>query len=131
MAVNSSAATLTNVTVTNNHADNDTNSAGDGVRFNVLTDPWIPLDIGGQARLASYAELLTGDADAAELLHPRDDFRIFGRMLLSALTQARPNVEFGPMQSVVHGARCEGTPVCAMVVAVYEAATWTVDMRGY
>jgi len=30
VAVNSSTATLTNVTVTNNHADNDTNSAGNG-----------------------------------------------------------------------------------------------------
>jgi hypothetical protein len=39
-------------------------------------------------------------------------------------------VQFGPIQSVVQGARCEGTPVCAMVVAVYEAAGWTIDMRG-
>ena len=49
---------------------------------------------------------------------------------LSALMEARPHVKFGPMQSVVQGARCDGTPVCAMVVAVYEAAGWTVDMRG-
>lgn len=49
---------------------------------------------------------------------------------LSALTAARPTVEFGPIQSVVAGARCEGEPVCAMVVAVYESAGWTVDLRG-
>jgi arginine decarboxylase len=49
---------------------------------------------------------------------------------LSALMEARPHVEFGPINSVVQGARCEGTPVCAMVVAVYEAAGWTIDMRG-
>jgi arginine decarboxylase len=49
---------------------------------------------------------------------------------LSALIEARPHVQFGPIQSVVQGARCEGSPVCAMVVAVYEAAGWTIDMRG-
>ena len=49
---------------------------------------------------------------------------------LSALMEARPQVQFGPIQSVVQGARCESTPVCAMVVAVYEAAGWTIDMRG-
>jgi arginine decarboxylase len=49
---------------------------------------------------------------------------------LSALMEARPHVQFGPIQSVVQGARCEGSPVCAMVVAVYEAAGWTIDMRG-
>jgi arginine decarboxylase len=49
---------------------------------------------------------------------------------LSALVEARPTVEFGPMRSVVHGARCDGEPVCAMVVAVYEAQGWTIDLRG-
>lgn len=54
--------------------------------FNVLTDPWIPLD--DPARLASYVDLLTGARDAPDLIHPRDDCRFFARMLLSALTQA-------------------------------------------
>lgn len=49
---------------------------------------------------------------------------------LSALMEARPNVSFGPIQMVVHGARCEGEPVCAMVTAVYEAAGWTIDLCG-
>ena len=49
---------------------------------------------------------------------------------LSALTDARPHVSFGPPQAVVHGARCEGEPICAMVVAVYEAAGWTIDLQG-
>src|SRR5262245_51389676 len=58
------------------------------MKFNVLTDPWIPLDGGSRVRLTSYPDLMTGAADAEELLHVRDDFRFFARMLLSALTQA-------------------------------------------
>jgi arginine decarboxylase len=49
---------------------------------------------------------------------------------LSSLMEARPNVQFGPMQSLVRGEECDGEPICAMVVAVYEAAGWTVDLRG-
>ena len=49
---------------------------------------------------------------------------------LSSLMEARPNVEFGPIKMVVDGAECDGEPICAMVVAVYEAAGWTVDLRG-
>lgn len=55
--------------------------------FNVLTDPWIPLD-GGAGQFATYVELMTGARDAADVVHPRDDVRFFTRMLLSALTQA-------------------------------------------
>jgi CRISPR type I-E-associated protein CasA/Cse1 len=57
--------------------------------FNVLTDPWIPLDDGrGRAVYASYVDLMSGTRDASDLVHPRDDCRFFARMLLSALTQA-------------------------------------------
>jgi CRISPR type I-E-associated protein CasA/Cse1 len=56
--------------------------------FNVLTDPWIPIDAGGRVELASYPELLTGARDGPDLLHPRDDVKFFAQMLLSALTQA-------------------------------------------
>ncbi len=57
--------------------------------FNVLTDPWIPLDDGhGLAVYASYVDLMSGTRDAPDLVHPRDDCRFFARMLLSALTQA-------------------------------------------
>lgn len=49
---------------------------------------------------------------------------------LSSLMEARPNIEFGPIRSVVRGAECEGEPICAMAVAVYEAAGWTIDLRG-
>jgi CRISPR system Cascade subunit CasA len=56
--------------------------------FNVLTDPWIPLGRKERLHYASYAELMTGEADGEDLVHPRDDMRFFGRMLLSALTQA-------------------------------------------
>lgn len=59
-----------------------------GFRFDVLVDKWVPLEEGGQVRLASFRDLLTGAADARDLLHPRDDLRFFSRMLLSALTQA-------------------------------------------
>jgi len=58
------------------------------LRFNVLTDPWIPLDVQGRVRHASYVELLTGERDGEDLIHPRDDVRFYARMLLSALTQA-------------------------------------------
>lgn len=58
------------------------------MRFNVLTDRWIPLRDGDRVRHASFPELLSGERDAAELAHPRDDFRVFALMLLSALTQA-------------------------------------------
>lgn len=57
--------------------------------FNVLTDPWGPLDDGaGRPARASCVELICGGRDAADLVHPRDDERSFSRMLLSALTQA-------------------------------------------
>jgi len=57
-------------------------------QFNVLKDPWIPLETGGQLRLTTYRELLTGAADGTDVVHPRDDLRFFARMLLSAITQA-------------------------------------------
>ena len=62
--------------------------------------------------------------------HSEDQVRSDLERSLSSLVEARPNVEFGPMRSVVRGAECEGEPICAMVVAVYEAAGWTVDLRG-
>lgn len=48
---------------------------------------------------------------------------------LGALVAGRPDT-FGPPRMVVHGAVCDGTPTCAMAVAVYETATWTIDLRG-
>ncbi len=56
--------------------------------FNVLTTPWVPLDVGNATELVSYAALLTGERDGADLRHPRDDLRFFAKTLLSALTQA-------------------------------------------
>jgi arginine decarboxylase len=49
---------------------------------------------------------------------------------LSALVEARPGVEFGPPQAVVSGGRCFGEPICAMAVAVYESASWSIDLLG-
>lgn len=54
-------------------------------RFNVLTTPWVPLL--GQPH-ASVVELWCGERDAVDLDWPRDDFKVFTRLLLSALTQA-------------------------------------------
>lgn len=56
--------------------------------FNVLTDPWIPLARRGKSQLVSYLEIVTGEADAADLVHPREDVRFYARVLLSAVTQA-------------------------------------------
>jgi len=48
---------------------------------------------------------------------------------LGALVEGRPDT-FGPPRMVVHGAVCDGTPTCALAVAVYETATWTIDLTG-
>ncbi|HOU93578.1 MAG TPA: type I-E CRISPR-associated protein Cse1/CasA, partial [Polyangiaceae bacterium] len=58
------------------------------MQFNVLRDPWVPLDRDGAVDHASVAEILCGKKDAPDLIHPRDDVRFFSRMLLSALAQA-------------------------------------------
>jgi arginine decarboxylase len=49
---------------------------------------------------------------------------------LAALVDGRPGHHFGPVHSVVHGARCLDIPACAMVTAVYESEPWSVDLRG-
>lgn len=59
------------------------------LRFNALTDPWLPLlQADGSTVWASFVEVLAGEKDGYDLDYPRDDFRVFGRLLLSALTQA-------------------------------------------
>ncbi len=42
---------------------------------------------------------------------------------LEALAQNR-NMEFGPINMVVAGTQCLNLPVCALVVAVFEASEW-------
>lgn len=49
---------------------------------------------------------------------------------LATLVAGRPEHTFGPPQSVVHGVRCEGPAAVAMVTAVYESESWSVDLRG-
>jgi CRISPR type I-E-associated protein CasA/Cse1 len=57
--------------------------------FNALTDPWLPLlQADGTTTWASFIEVLAGEKDGHDLDYPRDDFRVFARLLLSALTQA-------------------------------------------
>jgi arginine decarboxylase len=48
---------------------------------------------------------------------------------LEALVAGRPD-EFGPPHVVVHGATCHDRPTCALVVAVYETAGWSIDLTG-
>lgn len=57
--------------------------------FNALTDAWLPLkQDDGTTVWASPIEVWTGARDGIDLDYPRDDFRVFARLLLSALTQA-------------------------------------------
>lgn len=59
------------------------------LRFNALTDPWLPLtQPDGSVRWASFVSLLAGEVDGVDLDYPRDDFRVYARLLLSALVQA-------------------------------------------
>jgi arginine decarboxylase len=43
---------------------------------------------------------------------------------LTAMCKGR-SVGFGAQRSYVHGAICDGEPVCALVVAVYESQGWS------
>lgn len=57
--------------------------------FNALTDPWLPLvQDDGTTLWASPVEVLCGEKDGVDLDYPRDDFRVYARLLLSALVQA-------------------------------------------
>lgn len=69
-------------------------------RFNALTDAWLPLvQSDGSTLWASPVEVLTGEKDGVDLDYPRDDFRVYSRLLLSALVQglfpARTRPELG------------------------------------
>ena len=61
--------------------------------------------------------------------HSEDDVRSDIENSLAALVAGRPD-SFGPPRYVLHGAVSDGTPTCALAVAVYETATWTVDLTG-
>ncbi len=59
------------------------------LRFNALTDRWLPLvQEDGSTVWASPTEVLCGEQDGIDLDYPRDDFRVYARLLLSALVQA-------------------------------------------
>lgn len=61
---------------------------GAEMQFNALTDAWLPLvQAGGSTLWASPVEVLCGEKDGSDLDYPRDDFRIYARLLLSALVQ--------------------------------------------
>jgi arginine decarboxylase len=48
---------------------------------------------------------------------------------LGALVAGRPGT-FGPPHHVLHGAVSDGTPTCALAVAVYETASWSINLTG-
>jgi len=57
--------------------------------FNAWTGAWLPLlREDGTTRWASPIEVLSGEQDGVDLDYPRDDFRVYARLLLSALVQA-------------------------------------------
>lgn len=59
------------------------------LRFNALTDAWLPVvTSAGTTEWASPVQVLTGEIDGVDLDYPRDDFRVYARLLLSALVQA-------------------------------------------
>jgi arginine decarboxylase len=49
---------------------------------------------------------------------------------LGSLVRGRPDTSFGEPHFVLHGATCDGTPTCALAVAVYETASWSIDLTG-
>ena len=58
-------------------------------QFNALTGAWLPLiQDDGTTLWASPIEVLCGEKDGVDLDYPRDDFRVYARLLLSALVQA-------------------------------------------
>lgn len=64
-------------------------AADTDLRFNALTDPWLPLlGSDGTTQWASPVEVLCAEKTGVDLDYPRDDFRVYGRLLLSALLQA-------------------------------------------
>jgi CRISPR type I-E-associated protein CasA/Cse1 len=59
------------------------------LQFNALTGAWLPLvQRDGSTVWGSPIEVLCGEKDGIDLDYPRDDFRVYARLLLSALTQA-------------------------------------------
>lgn len=51
------------------------------------------------------------------------------QLSLDSMTQSRPE-RFGPMKTRIANARCsDGTPTCALVVAVYQSQSWELDLR--
>jgi arginine decarboxylase len=61
--------------------------------------------------------------------HAEDEVRTDILDSLDALVSGRPD-DFGPPQFVLHGAVSDGTPTCALAVAVYETASWSIDLAG-
>lgn len=94
--------------------------------FNVLTEPWVPLEVGGATELVSYVQLLTGERDGPDLRHPRDDLRFFAKTLLCALTQAL----FAPAdRRELEGRLAEPLPA-ADVAAVVSAVRGDFELIG-
>lgn len=72
---------------------------------------WVHDEQGGQGL---FVELHDGDRDRLE-----HDLRA----TLGAMTAGR-GVTLGPVHTEIVSARCEGEPVCALVIAVYASEPW-------
>jgi arginine decarboxylase len=55
--------------------------------------------------------------------HSEAEVRADIKSTLGSLTKNR-GIDFGPVQMVVNGTRCETVPVCSLVVAVFESTKW-------
>ena len=61
--------------------------------------------------------------------HSRDEVSGDIAASLGSLVAVRPSVPFEAAQMKLRGVRCDSEPVCALVVAVYETASWeTADL---
>lgn len=60
--------------------------------------------------------------------HSETEVRADIKHSLMALANNR-GMEFGPIHMHVVGTRCMDLPVCALVVAVFESATWTTNKK--
>lgn len=62
--------------------------------------------------------------------HNEDEVRADIKSSLEALAQNR-GMKFGPISMHVIGKKCISLPVCALVVAVFESATWETNQESY
>jgi arginine decarboxylase len=93
-------------------AERRTSVPGQGVSAGI---GWVQDEISGQGLFVEH--------------HGREEWRVRQDIQLSldSMVQGRPQ-RFGPTRTMVETATCtDGTPTCALVVAVYESQGWTKE----